>query len=135
MRDGVGKDERGEHVRIKLESGTQIISQKALYSVGRVGAAATLGLENTDIKTDSRGRVTVNEHYQTESPKIYFDQETRKLLSVHILSEGACDLIHIGQAVMAIDGTMDYFINTVFNYSTLAESYKTAAFDGINRLG
>jgi pyruvate/2-oxoglutarate dehydrogenase complex dihydrolipoamide dehydrogenase (E3) component len=49
------KDERGEHVRIKLESGTQIISQKALYSVGRVGATAMLGLENTDIKTNSRG--------------------------------------------------------------------------------
>jgi hypothetical protein len=44
-------------------------------------------------------------------------------------------LIHIGQAVLAFGGTIDYFINTVFNYPTLAECYKVAAFDGINRIG
>ena len=43
-------------------------------------------------------------------------------------------MIHIGQAVLAMDGTIDYFIDTVFNYPTLAECYKTAAFDGVNRL-
>jgi pyruvate/2-oxoglutarate dehydrogenase complex dihydrolipoamide dehydrogenase (E3) component len=108
---------------------------KDISSSLAVIVAGVIGLENTDIKTDSRVRVTVNEHYQTESSKIYFEQETRKLLSVHILGEGAWDFIHIGQAVMAMDVTMDYFINTVFNYPTLAESYKIAAFDGINRLG
>ena len=60
--------------------------------------------------------------------------ETREVLGVHIIGDGASELIHIGQAVMAHGGTVDYFVNTVFNYPTLAECYKTAAFDGINRL-
>jgi NAD(P) transhydrogenase len=53
---------------------------------------------------------------------------------VHIIGEGASELLHIGQAVMALGGTLDYFIDTVFNYPTLAECYKAAAFNGINRL-
>ena len=67
--------------------------------------------------------------------KLIFHQETRLLLGVHIIGEGASELIHIGQAVLAFGGRIDYFIETVFNYPTLAECYKTAAFDGINRLG
>jgi NAD(P) transhydrogenase len=67
--------------------------------------------------------------------KLIFHLETHRLLGVHILGEGASELIHIGQAVMAFGGTVEYFVNTVFNYPTLAECYKTAAFDGINRLG
>ena len=67
--------------------------------------------------------------------KLIFDAESRKLLGVCIIGEGASELIHIGQAVLAMGGTIDYFINTVFNYPTLAECYKTAAFDGVNRLG
>ena len=67
--------------------------------------------------------------------KLLFHLDTRKLLGVHIIGEGASELVHIGQAVLAFGGTVDYFVNTVFNYPTLAECYKTAAFDGINRLG
>jgi NAD(P) transhydrogenase len=67
--------------------------------------------------------------------KLVFHSETRKLLGVHIIGEGASELIHIGQAVLSFGGTIDYFIDTVFNYPTLAECYKVAAFDGINRLG
>jgi NAD(P) transhydrogenase len=67
--------------------------------------------------------------------KLIFHSESRELLGVHILGEGASELVHIGQAVMAFGGKIDYFIHTVFNYPTLAECYKTAAFDGINRLG
>ena len=67
--------------------------------------------------------------------KLLFHLETRKLLGVHIIGEGASELVHIGQAVLAFGGTIDYFLNTVFNYPTLAECYKTAAFDGINRIG
>ncbi len=67
--------------------------------------------------------------------KLLFDPETRKLLGVHIIGDGACELIHIGQAVMSLGGTIDYLIDTVFNYPTFAECYKTAAFDGINRMG
>ena len=67
--------------------------------------------------------------------KLVFNLETRELLGVHIIGEGASELIHIGQAVLAHKGRIDYFVNTVFNYPTLAECYKTAAFNGINRLG
>lgn len=67
--------------------------------------------------------------------KLLFDPDSRKLLGVHIIGDGACELIHIGQAVMSLGGTIDYLIDTVFNYPTFAECYKTAAFDGINRLG
>ena len=67
--------------------------------------------------------------------KLIFHSETHKLLGVHIIGEGASELIHIGQAVLSFGGTVDYFVNTVFNYPTLAECYKVAAFDGINRLG
>jgi NAD(P) transhydrogenase len=66
--------------------------------------------------------------------KLLFHRETRQLLGVAILGEGACELIHIGQAALSLGGTVDYFVDTVFNYPTLAECYKTAAFDGINRL-
>lgn len=67
--------------------------------------------------------------------KLVFRHGTGELLGVHIIGEGASELIHIGQAVLAYGGNVDYFINTVFNYPTLAEGYKTAAFDGINRMG
>ena len=66
--------------------------------------------------------------------KLLFHLETRKLLGVHIIGEGASELVHIGQAVLAFGGRVDYFVDTVFNYPTLAEAYKTAAHDGINRL-
>ncbi len=66
--------------------------------------------------------------------KILFHRETRELLGVHIIGESASELIHIGQAVMTLGGKIDYFVNTVFNYPTLAECYKNAAFDGVNRL-
>lgn len=67
--------------------------------------------------------------------KLLFHRETRKLLGVHAIGTQATELIHVGQAVMAFDGTIDYFVNNVFNYPTLAECYKVAALDGMNRLG
>ena len=67
--------------------------------------------------------------------KLIFHTGTRDLLGVHIIGEGASELVHIGQAVLAFKGKVDYFVKTVFNYPTLAECYKTAAFDGMNRLG
>lgn len=66
--------------------------------------------------------------------KLLFHPETHKVLGVHIIGESATELIHIGQAVMAFDGTVEYFRDTVFNYPTLAEAYKVAALDGLNRL-
>jgi NAD(P) transhydrogenase len=67
--------------------------------------------------------------------KLIFHLNTHALLGVHIIGEGASELVHIGQAVLTFGGTIEYFVNTVFNYPTLAECYKTAAFDGVNRLG
>jgi NAD(P) transhydrogenase len=67
--------------------------------------------------------------------KLIFHQETRQLLGVHIIGEGASELVHIGQAVLSYEGKIDYFVDTVFNYPTLAECYKIAALDGLNRLG
>jgi NAD(P) transhydrogenase len=215
----------GDRVRIALESGKMIVAEKVLYSVGRSGATADLDLDAAGLSADERGRLTVNDCFQTEAPNIYavgdvigfpslastsmeqgrlaschafgvdaesvpclfpygiytipeisvvganeeeltragvpyevgkafyreiargqiigdqtgilkllFHIETRKLLGVCIMGEGAADLIHIGQAVLALQGRVDYFIDTVFNYPTLAECYKTAAFDGVNRL-
>jgi NAD(P) transhydrogenase len=220
------RDDHGDHVRLQLASGKQVVADKVLYSVGRRGATDQLCLEAAGLRADDRGRIRVNEHYQTDVPHIYavgdvigfpslastsmeqgrlaschafglptrsipelfpygiytvpgmsmvgkteeqltkdgvpyevgraqyreiargqilgdqtgllkliFHRETRLLLGVHIIGAEAAELVHIGQAVMALGGKVDYFVDTVFNYPTLAECYKTAAFDGINRLG
>jgi NAD(P) transhydrogenase len=220
------KDEHGDRVKIHLDSGKQVVAEKALYSIGRTGNTSRLNLSRAGLEADDRGRLTVNDHYQTAVPNIYavgdvigfpslastsmeqgrlaachafgisakavpelfpygiytipeistcgkneeelthdgvpyevgkaryaeiargqiigdstgflkiiFNADTREVLGVHIIGEGSSELIHIGQAVLSFGGKLDYFINTVFNYPTLAECYKTAAFDGINRLG
>jgi NAD(P) transhydrogenase len=66
--------------------------------------------------------------------KLLFHRETLELLGVHIFGEDAAELLHIGQAVLLLKGKISYFIHTVFNYPTLAECYKAAAFNGLNRL-
>lgn len=79
----------------------------------------------------SRGQIIGD---RTGMLKIVFSPDTRKLLGVHIMGEGASELIHIGQTLMAHGGCIDYFADAVFNFPTLAECYKTAALDGLNRL-
>jgi NAD(P) transhydrogenase len=220
------EDDRGlRRVRVILDSGKQILGDKALSCMGRAGAVARLDLAAAGIAHDDRGRIKVNEFYQTEIEHIYaagdvigfpslastskeqgrlavchafgiearyapelfpygiytipeisfvgqneeeltdqgvpyeigkahyreiargqilgdtfgmlkliFHRETHDLLGVHIIGDGAAELIHIGQAVLSARGNIHYFVDTVFNYPTLAECYKTAAFDGINRL-
>jgi NAD(P) transhydrogenase len=88
-----------------------------------VGVAYYREIARGQISGDTTGRL-----------KLIFHRETRAILGVHIIGEGATELVHIGQAVMVLNGTIDYFVNTVFNYPTLAECYKAAAFNGINRL-
>jgi NAD(P) transhydrogenase len=66
--------------------------------------------------------------------KLLFHRDTRKLLGVHVIGESATEIVHIGQAVMALGGTIDYFRDAVFNYPTMAECYKVAALDGLNKL-
>jgi NAD(P) transhydrogenase len=221
----VSEDAKGKHVRTSLVSGKQIVSDKVLCSVGRTGATQSLKLDAAGLTADARGRIAVNEWFQTAVPNIYaagdvvgfpslastsmeqgrfavchafgheathsrqhfpygiytipeisfvgkteeeltelnipyetgkapyrelprgqivgdsigfvkllFHRETRALLGVHIIGEGAVELVHIGQVVLAMGGKIDYFVDTVFNYPTLAQCYKNAAFDGLNRL-
>ena len=66
--------------------------------------------------------------------KILVSIENHHILGIHIVGEGATELIHVGQAVMLLDGTIEYFVNNAFNYPTLAEAYKVAALDAWNRL-
>lgn len=66
--------------------------------------------------------------------KILFDPQSLKVLGVHVIGDRAAEIIHIGQAVMALGGTLEYFRDTVFNYPTMAEAYKIAALNGLNKL-
>jgi NAD(P) transhydrogenase len=67
--------------------------------------------------------------------KMIFSMKTRRLLGVHIVGEGATELVHIGQAVLNLKGTVEYFVENTFNYPTLAEAYKIAGLDASNRMG
>ena len=209
-----------------LESKKKVSGDALLYAVGRQGAVEDLNLAAAGLEADNRGRIAVDEHYQTKVPHIFaagdvvgfpalasvsmeqgriaaarafndqsatsnpgfypfgiytipeisfigkteeqltgedvpyevgmayyrevargqirgdttgrlkliFHRDTRKVLGVHIIGEEATELVHIGQAVMTLGGTVDYFIDAVFNYPTLAECYKVAAFNGLGRL-
>lgn len=98
----------------------QLTAQKVPYEVGRA-----------EFRETARGQI-LGDH--TGLLKLLFHRESLKLLGVHILGEGATELIHIGQAVIAHGGDVTYFRDHVFNYPTLAEAYKVAAFNGLNRL-
>ena len=71
---------------------------------------------------------------ETGMLKLLIHQQTEAILGVHIIGTSATELVHIGQAVMRLKGTAEYFIETVFNYPTLAECYKVAAFNGRNKI-
>ncbi len=88
-----------------------------------VGVAYYREIARGQIRGDTTGRL-----------KLIFHRVTHAILGVHIIGEGASELVHIGQAVMALGGRLDYFVETVFNYPTLAECYKVAAFNGLNRV-
>jgi len=208
-----------------LKSGKVIVSDVVLYSAGRRSATIGLGLDKLGVKTDERGKILVNEHFQTEVSSVYaagdvigfpalastsaaqgrlatahafgiktdrmevalpfgiysipeisyigateqeltekgvpyetglaryrenarghilgdengmlkilFHRDSLEVLGVHIIGEYSTELIHIGQAVMALNGTLNYFRDAVFNYPTLSECYKVAALDGFNKL-
>lgn len=67
--------------------------------------------------------------------KLLFDPDSLKILGVHIIGEGAAEIVHTGQAALSFGGTIEYFRDTVFNYPTLAEAYKAAALDGLKKVG
>jgi NAD(P) transhydrogenase len=66
--------------------------------------------------------------------KLIVSTGDRTILGVHAFGSGATEVVHIGQAVMGLGGTVDYLVDTVFNYPTLAEAYKVAALDAANKL-
>jgi NAD(P) transhydrogenase len=208
-----------------LESGKTLRADCLMYAIGRQGATDRLNLKAAGLEADNRGRIKVNECFQTAVPHIYavgdvvgfpalastsmeqgrmsachmfgakyetvaellpygiysipemsqvgwteekltaegipyeagiaqykeiargqllgdeigmlkllIHQETHAILGVHIIGTGATELIHIGQCAMAFKATVEYFVNTVFNYPTLAECYKVAALNGLNKL-
>ncbi len=213
-------------VRVRLTDGTVLQAEAVLYCGGRQGAVDGLGLEQVGAAADARGRIPVNEHYQTAVPHIYaagdvigfpalastsmeqarvavchafsfdyksqvstlipyglytipeismvgeseeslqrqgrpyrvgraqyrnnargqisgdpsgmikliFDPETRGILGVHIIGERASELIHVGQMAMHYAGTIDVFIESVFNFPTLADAYKYAAYDALQQI-
>jgi len=214
-----------DRVVANLDSGKRVHGDSLLYTVGRHTNADLLNLEAAGVAADARGRISVNEFFQTSVPHIYaagdvigfpalastsmeqgrlaschmfgaychsrreaipygiytipeismvgkteeeltaakvpyevgrskfeelakgqmlgtevgllkilFDPKTLKLLGVHVIGESAAEIIHIGQAVLALGGTIEYFRDTVFNYPTFAEAYKVAGLDGLNRL-
>ena len=223
-----GRDENGPHrpqVQATLESGKVLRAEALLYSVGRQGNTDSLDLEKAGLKADKRGRLTVNEHFQTDCSHVYavgdvvgfpalastameqgrmavchafgvpihtmaetipfgvyaipeismvgqteeqltdagipyeagiaqykevargqllgddtgmlkllIHQEDHTILGVHAIGTGATEIIHIGQAVMALKGKVEFFVHNVFNYPTLAEAYKVAALNGLNKL-
>ena len=212
-------------VTTELASGRTVVTEMVLYASGRSGTVEGLSLNTIELEADKRGRIAVNDHYQTSIPHIYaagdvigfpalaatsmeqgrhaachafdvkvdnkpqnfpygiysvpevsmvgmteqevkskgisyevgvarfaetsrglisgrtdgmlkmiFSTEDGKLLGVHIIGEGATELIHIGQAVFTLGAGIDYFIESTFNYPTLAEAYKIAALNAWNRM-
>jgi NAD(P) transhydrogenase len=115
------------------------------YGIYAVPEISTIGLTEQQVRAQgipyengiARFRETSRGHImglQSGMMKLIFSLETRKLLGAHIVGEGATELIHIGQAVLNLGGTLDYFVENAFNYPTLAEAYKIAALDAWNRM-
>jgi NAD(P) transhydrogenase len=221
----IGFDEERDRVYAKLESGKSVHGQGLLYTIGRQANSDLRNVQAAGLSSDGRGKLLVNEHFQTAVPHIYaagdvigfpalastsmeqgrlaschmfgkpgkmpanlipygiytipeismvgqteeqltkeripyevglaryaelakgqmlgdeqgllkilFDPDSLKLLGVHIIGDRAAEIVHIGQAVLTMGGTIEYFRDTVFNYPTLAEAYKVAALDGLNKL-
>ena len=220
-----GIDPVRERVLVELDSGKKVRGDALIYAVGRQANGDQLHLEAAGLAADSRGRLKVNQFFQTGVPHIYaagdiigfpalasssmeqgrlaashmfglpfkhmteffpygiytipeismvgeteetltvtrvpyevgiakyselaksmmlgdeagmlkllFDPETHKLIGVHALGQRATEIIHIGQAVLFFGGSVEYFRDMVFNYPTLAEAYKVAALNGLNKL-
>ncbi len=116
------------------------------YGIYAVPEISTVGLSEEQVRESgeayecgvARFRETSRGHIMGVDSgflKLIFSLATRRLLGAHIVGEGATELIHIGQAVINLRGTVDFFVNNTFNYPTLAEAYKIAGLDAWNRMG
>lgn len=115
------------------------------YGIYAVPEISTVGMTEEEVRTReipyevgvARFRETSRGHIMgldSGMLKMLFSLKTRRLLGCHIVGEGATELIHIGQAVINLKGTLEYFVENTFNYPTLAEAYKIAALDAWNRM-
>jgi NAD(P) transhydrogenase len=115
------------------------------YGIYSVPELSTIGMTEEQVRAKripyecgiARFRETARGHImglETGFMKLIFSLETRRLLGAHIVGEGATELIHVGQAVLNLEGGVDYFVENTFNYPTLAEAYKIAALDAWNRM-
>ena len=217
----------GDGLQVTLGSGEVLHPDKVLYSAGRRGNVEDLGLEEAGVELDDKGRIQVDELFQTSAEgifaagdvigppslasvsmeqgrvavchalgidfkdtvdplaplavysvpeaamvglteeeasargidyevgrgwlsknaratiagssdglvKLVFERNTLRLLGVHILSDAAAELIHIGQNLIHLDGTIEHFIHATFAVPTLSDAYKYAAYDGLTRVG
>ena len=111
----------------------------AIYTIPEI---STVGLSEDDCKAKSLPYLVGRAYYETSARgqiigdlsgmlKLVFARDDKKLLGAHHIGEMASELVHIGAHVMAAGGTIDAFINAVYNYPTLADSYKYAAYDGL----
>ena len=221
----VGFDPERDRVFAKLESGKNVHGQGLLYTIGRQANSDQVNVEAAGLKADARGKIPVNEHFQTAVRHVYaagdvigfpalastsmeqgrlaschmfgkpgsmppnlipygiytipeismvgqteeqltkdkipyevglaryaelakgqmlgdeqgllkliFDPGSLKLLGVHVIGDRAAEIVHIGQVVLTMGASIEYFRDAVFNYPTLAEAYKVAALDGLNKL-
>jgi NAD(P) transhydrogenase len=116
------------------------------YGIYSVPEISTVGMSEEQVRESgesyecglARFRETSRGHIMGVNSgflKLIFGLESRRLLGAHIVGEGATELIHIGQAVINLGGTVDFFVNNTFNYPTLAEAYKIAGLDAWNRMG
>ena len=115
------------------------------YGIYSVPEISTVGMSEEEVqergipyevgmarfRETSRGHIMGLEHGML---KMLVSLKTRRLLGVQIVGEGATELIHIGQAVLNLKGTVDYFVENTFNYPTLAEAYRIAGLDAFNRM-
>jgi NAD(P) transhydrogenase len=115
------------------------------YGIYSVPEISTIGMTEEEVRAKNiayetgiaRFRETSRGHIMGLNSgfmKMIFAMDDRRLLGVHIVGEGATELIHIGQAVLNLGGGLDYFVENTFNYPTLAEAYKIAALDAFNRM-
>jgi NAD(P) transhydrogenase len=116
------------------------------YGIYAVPEISTVGMSEEEVRKSgmayecgiARFRETSRGHIMGVNAgflKLIFSIETRRLLGAHIVGEGATELIHIGQAVINLGGSVDFFVENTFNYPTLAEAYKVAGLDAWNRMG
>ena len=94
-------------------------------------AAVSLGVGRASYESNSRGQIVGD---VSGLIKLVFAPDDRRLLGVHVVGELASELVHVGQGCLHFGGTIDYFIQAVFNYPTLADAYKYAAYDGLANL-